>query len=459
MPPEVKTKSNLDENVRTSSRIADSSSGTTETLRTSTPRALNCFRKYKAFSSRVRSRQNLVSDHNDARSLYHMKQYNKRLKRRRPANEARLIVAASNNDADMLWATRMFVPDPFIFIMKHGRKYMIMNDLEVDRAREQASVHRVLERSRYVARLQARGIHFPSTPQILKEACHELKIHSVRVPENFPVSIADQLRGYGITVAVQLDPFWPHREIKTMEEIQHIHESLKFAEEGMGAGIEALKRTNITRNGSLRLDGNPLTSEKLRAIINSKIMELGAIPSHTIVASGKQAVDPHNEGSGIIRANSAIIIDIFPRSQSTGYFGDMTRTVVRGRASDRLKRAYQAVLEAQDIGFRRIRSRADTYKIHQAILEHFEMQGFKTGLKDGRMQGFFHGTGHGLGLDIHEAPTFGLKMRNRLRKNHVVTVEPGLYYTGMGGVRLEDVVVVTTTGCRNLVQFPKFLEI
>jgi len=388
-----------------------------------------------------------------------MKQYSKPVTHPRPATDALLIVASSNNDANMLWATRMFVPDPFVFIMKRGRKYVIMSDLEVDRARDQASVHTVLELNTYVARVQARGIHFPSTAEILEEVFQDLKIGSVRVPEKFPVSLADQLRGSGIILTVQSDPFWPEREIKTPEEIRHIGTSLRCAEEGMGAGIEALRRTTIARNGNLKLDGSTLTSEKLKAIINSKIMELGAVPSHTIVSSGKQAVDPHNEGSGIIRSNTSIIIDIFPRSESTGYFGDMTRTVVRGRASDTLKRAYQAVLEAQKIGFRRIRSRADAYDIHQDILGHFRKQGFETGMKDGRMQGFFHGTGHGLGLDIHEAPAFGLRQRNRLRKNHVVTVEPGLYYAGMGGVRLEDVVVVTATGCRNMVRFPKFLEI
>jgi Xaa-Pro aminopeptidase len=194
-------------------------------------------------------------------------------------------------------------------------------------------------------------------------------------------------------------------------------------------------------------------------VIDTTIMSMGFVPSHSIVSSGEQCVDPHNEGSGPIRANSSIIMDIFPRSQRTGFFGDITLTVVRGKASDRLKHAYNCVERAQDIGFRKIRDGADPYDIHMEILDYFKRETFETGFTDGRMQGFFHGTGHGLGLDIHEAPGINARNRNRLKTGHVVTVEPGLYYSGMGGVRLEDVVLVTKTGCRNLVTIRKVLEV
>ncbi len=373
--------------------------------------------------------------------------------------DARLIVAASDTDANLLWATRMFTPDPFIFFTKNGRRYVVMSDLELDRAREQATVDHVLAQSEYVERLSSQGITFPSTGQLLGEVFGDFRIQKVRVPWDFPISLADELRGLGISLSVEDGTFWSQREIKTQEEIGHIRSSLRVAEAGMEAGIAALRRSNILRNGYLDLDGTRLTSEILKAIINTTIMERGWVPSHTIVSSGNHAVDPHNEGTGPIRAHTSVIIDIFPRSQKTGYFGDMTRTVVRGRASERLKQAYHAVAEAQKIGFRNIRSRNSAYKIHQDILSYFRSRGFPTGLQDGRMQGFFHGTGHGLGLDIHEAPFFGLKAQNRFRRNQVVTVEPGLYYSGMGGVRLEDVVVVGEAQCKNLVRFPKFLEI
>src|SRR5262245_20642461 len=227
----------------------------------------------------------------------------------------------------------------------------------------------------------------------------------------------------------------------------------------MEAGIEAVRRKQIGKDGYLYLDGTRFTSEILKRVINTAIMSQGYVPSHTIAASADQCVDPHNQGTGPIRANTSIIMDIFPRSQRTGYFGDITRTVVRGRASERLKHAYHCVAKGQEIAFHRIRNGASAYDIHYEIVNFFKSEGFPTGLMKGRMQGFFHGTGHGLGLDIHEAPSFGQRSKNELQTGNVVTVEPGLYYQGMGGVRLEDVVVVTETGCKNLVKIPKILEV
>lgn len=375
------------------------------------------------------------------------------------STDAQLIYSASESDADMLWATRFFAPDPFTFIRKRGKRYLVMNDLELDRAKRQASVDAVLSLSEYQKRWQARGTQFPTAAQVLLEVFKDLKIGSVEVPARFPAGLADQLRKRRIQVRVKPDPFWPEREFKTKEEVGFISESLRAAEKGMEAGIEAVRRTEIRKDGYLYLDGTRLTSEILRRIIDTTIMSQGFVPSHTIAASGGQCVDPHNRGSGPIRANTSIIMDIFPRSQRTGYFGDITRTIVRGRAAERLKHAYHCVEQGQKIGFRRIRHGASAYDIHNEIVEYFKNQGFPTGQLGGRMQGFFHGTGHGLGLEIHEAPSFGLRRKNELRSGNVVTVEPGLYYEEMGGVRLEDVVFVTETGCKNLVRIPKILEV
>jgi Xaa-Pro aminopeptidase len=373
--------------------------------------------------------------------------------------DARLIYSASETDANMLWATRFFAPDPFIFIEKRGKRYLVMNDLELDRAKSQAAVDEVLTYSHYQKRWQNRGTQFPTTAQILVEVCADLKIKNLEVPSAFPVHLADQLRKLKMQVAPKADPFWPDREFKTKEEIRAISNSLRAAEIGMEAGIDAVRRTEIRKDGYLYLDGTRLTSEILKRIINTTIMAQGYVPSHTIAASGNECVDPHNQGSGPIRANTSIIMDIFPRSQNTGYFGDITRTIVRGRASERLKHAYHCVLKGQDIAFHRVKDGASAYDIHWEIVNYFTSEGFPTGAMNGRMQGFFHGTGHGLGLEIHEAPSFGQRSKNILRDGNVVTVEPGLYYQGLGGVRLEDVVVVTKTGSRNLVQIPKFLEV
>ena len=373
--------------------------------------------------------------------------------------DARLIYSASESDANMLWATRFFAPDPFIFIEKRGRRTLVMSDLEIDRAKDQASVDKVLAYSDYVRRLGAKTKTAPVLADVLLEIFRDLKVSSVSVPSTFPLGLADQLRRKRVRVVAQPDPFWTDREIKTTEEVRDIADSLRAAEAGIEAGIAAVRRTLIGKDGYLYLDGTQLTSEILKRVINTTIMSLGFVPSHSIVASGDQCVDPHNEGSGPIRANSSIIMDIFPRSQKTGFFGDITRTVVRGKASDRLKHAYRCVQEGQEIGFRRIRDGVNAYDIHMEILNHFKSEGFETGPKDGRMQGFFHGTGHGLGLDIHEAPGINARHATRLRTGHVVTVEPGLYYMGMGGVRLEDVVLVSKTGCANLVNLPKVLEV
>lgn len=369
-----------------------------------------------------------------------------------------LIVSASESDANMLYATSFFAPDPFIFFQQRGKRYVVMSDLEIDRAKKQAEVDHVLSLSLYQARLRKIGKVSPTTTDILEAIFLERGIRSLTVPANFPTLLADELRSRNFILPVRKDPFFPGRERKRADEVKKISDSLRVAKLGLDAGIEALKKARIGRDRYLYLNGSKLTSEKIKTIVNTTIMAQGWVPSHTIVSSGDQCCDPHHEGSGPLRADSSIIFDIFPRSQKTGYFGDLSRTVVRGRASERLKEAYVTVQAGQKVAYRMIKDGADGKEIHQKILALFEQRGFPTGKINGRMQGFFHGTGHGLGLDIHEPPRIAVSSAT-LRTGHVVTVEPGLYYLGMGGVRLEDVVVVTETGNRNLTRYPQFLEI
>jgi len=369
-----------------------------------------------------------------------------------------LMVSASEGDANMLYATAFFAPDPFIFFHHRGRKYLVMSDLEIDRAKKQAEVDQVLSLSLYQTRLRKTGRDSPTTADVLDMICRENGIRSAAVPANFPALLADELRSRGFSLHVKKDPFFPERERKRAEEVKKIGDSLRVAELGLEAGIGALKRAKTGRDRYLYLNGTRLTSDKLKTIVNTTIMAQGWVPSHTIISSGNQCCDPHHEGSGPIKADTSIIFDIFPRSQKTGYFGDLSRTVVRGRASERLKEAYVTVQAGQEVAFRMIRDGVSAREIHLKILALFEQRGFPTGTIGGRMQGFFHGTGHGLGLDIHEPPRISAGEAT-LRSGHVVTVEPGLYYLGMGGVRLEDVVLVTPKGNRNLTRYPKFLEI
>ena len=372
-------------------------------------------------------------------------------------NQAILLVSASEGDSNMLYAAGFFVPDPFIFFQHKQTKYVVMSDLEIDRAKKQAHADRVLSLSLYQRKLRKRDK--PATMiDILDLLFRERGIRSLIVPANFSVLLADQLRAKGFSVQIKRDPFFAERETKDGAEVKHITESLRVATLGLEAGIRALKRTKIKRDGYLYLNRARLTSEMLKTFVNTTIMAQGWVPSHTIISSGNQCVDPHHEGTGPIKAHTSIIFDIFPRSQKTGYFGDLSRTVVRGRASERLKEMYATVQAGQKIGFDQIRDGIDGKDIHQKILALFEARGFHTGRINGRMQGFFHGTGHGLGLDIHEPPRIA-PVEATLRTGHVVTVEPGLYYLGIGGVRLEDVIVVTPKGNRNLTDCPQFLEI
>jgi Xaa-Pro aminopeptidase len=204
-------------------------------------------------------------------------------------------------------------------------------------------------------------------------------------------------------------------------------------------------RESKPRAGILFHGGKPLTSERLRFEIESAIMaEGGQANGTTIVAGGDQACDPHERGHGPLRANKLIIIDIFPRVTKTGYFGDMTRTYLRGRATEEQRRLVKTVREAQLAAMGSIRANVDGRSVHQEVLKVFESAGYETKRTARGSVGFFHGTGHGLGLAVHEMPRISGTISMPLKKGSVVTVEPGLYYPGLGGCRIEDVVQVTS---------------
>jgi Xaa-Pro aminopeptidase len=194
----------------------------------------------------------------------------------------------------------------------------------------------------------------------------------------------------------------------------------------------------------------------VRAEADSTVLRAGGVPEGTIVAGGRQACDPHERGHGPLRAHELIILDIFPRDACTGYFGDLTRTVVRGRANTAQRQLWDTVCAAQRLAIRAIKPRAKGAAVHKAVQEFFVARGYPTERRDGRWTGFFHGTGHGLGLDLHEEPRLGVTV---FRKGQVFTVEPGLYYPEIGGARHEDVVTVTASGCRLLSRLRVPLEL
>jgi Xaa-Pro aminopeptidase len=370
-----------------------------------------------------------------------------------------LLYAASEFDSNMLYATHFFAPDPYTFIKTaQGKRILVMSDLEIDRAKATSNAHRVLSLSHYQeqAKLRLKG-KTPHHADVIAEVLKDLKIRSARVPENFPASMADRLRKHSIRISVKPDPFFPERLYKTPKEVQEIKKALRSCEAGMRAAKDILLKSKI-RNGYVEFKGKRLTADYLRKCINSTVFDLGYLPSHTIVAPGKHGCDPHDEGHGPIRAHSPIIIDIFPRSEKNGYFGDITRTFVKGKAPEKIAKMYHAVYEGQTWALHSIRHGVKAKTIHQTIMDLFEKRGFPTGQINGRMQGFFHGTGHGLGLDIHEPPRIAIN-DVILEKGMVITVEPGLYYYPIGGIRIEDTIAVTKTGIKNLTRFPKTLEI
>ncbi|HSN04223.1 MAG TPA: Xaa-Pro peptidase family protein [Nitrospira sp.] len=370
---------------------------------------------------------------------------------------ATLFIAASEGDSNLYYATRFVAPDPFIYMEVKGERLLVMSDLEMDRARTQASVDRVLSYSELEKQAKAQGVKEPGTVDIVNVVLREAKIRQLLVPANFPFIHATRLQELGYSMKPKRDPFYERRVIKTAEEVRHIETSQRATEDAVAAAHATLKQAEI-RGEELWLDGEPLTSERIKKLINVKLMERDCVAQHTIVAGGEQACDPHHEGSGPLPAHRSIIFDVFPRSASSRYFADMSRTVIRGTASPELKRLYQTVKDAQEEAITKIKDGADGMKIHQGICTRFEKAGYKTGMVDGRMQGYFHGTGHGVGLDIHEAPRIS-RTGSLLQEGHVVTVEPGLYYPGLGAVRIEDMVLVTKDGCRNLTNFPKVFEL
>ena len=370
---------------------------------------------------------------------------------------ATLFIAASEQDSNLYYATRFMAPDPFIYLEIKGERLMVMSDLEMDRARTQASVDRVLSYSDIEQKAKKQGIKDPTAVDIVHVVLKESKIRRLSVPANFPVIHAARLQERGYSLKPKRDPFYEQRVVKTAEEVRHIEDAQRATEEAVAAAHALLHRAEI-KDEQLWLDGEVVTSERIKKFVNVKLMERDCIAQHTIVAGGEQACDPHNEGSGPLPAHRSIIFDVFPRSATSRYFADMSRTVIRGKVSAELKRLYGAVKDAQEDAIDKIKDGADGMKIHQGICARFEKAGYKTGLVNGRMQGYFHGTGHGVGLDIHEAPRIS-RTGSLLQEGHVVTVEPGLYYPGLGAVRIEDMVLVTKDGCRNLTNFKKIFEL
>jgi len=376
--------------------------------------------------------------------------------RKKAKNQTRVIVAASDHDPDMLYATKFFVPDPFIFLEQNGKRTIVLSDLEIDRARKEARADEIVSFSRIEHEVQGSQKKAPPFEKVMSYFLRKRGVRSAVVPANFPLGYATELGTHKIRVRATNGLFWPERESKSEDELRQMRRALAITEKGLARAMEVLAASKPGPGKKLRWSGRTLTSEILRAEIDSAILRVGGLPANTIVAGGDQACDPHERGSGPLKANSLIILDIFPRDARSGYYGDMTRTVVRGRASDEQRRLWETVRQGQDLALKKMKPGVDGWKLHTEVKQLFTDRGYPTEVRNGRQVGFFHGTGHGLGLEIHEFPRF---QKTVFKPGQVLTVEPGLYYPGIGGARLEDVVVLTKNGTRMLSRFEKRLEI
>lgn len=375
---------------------------------------------------------------------------------------ARIFFTDSETDTDLYYLSGFLAGDPFLYVETDGKRELFLNDLEVDRGKKQSNVDEVHRITEIAERIEEETGKRPGRGPLgaaacLREIARERDIGYFDVSQRAPVALVDALRAAGFGVAWKADPFVPERAVKRPEEIEAIRAAVVHTAAAMTAAIDRIAAAEI-RGGGLFEGDEALTSEAVRLTINRTLMERGCAPHECIVAGGDQGCDPHDRGSGPLPANLPIILDIFPRDLASRYHGDLTRTVVRGKASDEAKALFDAVAAAKEAAEAKTRAGVAGADVHGECLRVFEERGFKTEQRDGRMVGFFHGTGHGLGLAVHEYPGVG-KVGHTLEAGHVITVEPGLYYPGIGGVRLEDDVLVTKDGCENLTELETVFEV
>ncbi len=377
-----------------------------------------------------------------------------------PRKTARLIYADSETSADMLYAVGIMLPDPFIWIEIDDYPSVVVSDLEAARMRsalgEEANVYTTKETARQYD-LQEKPP--PRAEAIIPAITEHAAVTELEVPEDFPVGLAYKLNRAGLKIS-PVSPFFPEREQKNAHEIEFIRKAVRMAESGMQQAVAALRNADIDSDGALVWQEAPLTSEILQGIINAAIAREGGTAAHTIAAAGIRSAFPHDEGNGEIHANEPIVIDIFPRSNRTGYYGDLTRTFVKGTPPPIVAQAFEAVNEAKAAAKTEIAPERPAAAAHNAAADVLSAHGFTTSTSaESGPSGFIHSLGHGLGLNLHEWPRVSNAGETVLQPGHVMTVEPGLYYPEWGGVRLEDVVAVTENGYENLTRIPVFLAI
>jgi Xaa-Pro aminopeptidase len=365
-----------------------------------------------------------------------------------------LLVGDSETNQNIYYKTHFLAGDPFIYFENDGRSLLVVGRMEQGRAQKESTVAEVktFEDFGYLD-LVKEGVDRTDAFVTVLERITAESGDGVTVEGRFPVLYADALRERGMMLEVSRDLLRMERRRKLPHEIEAIEAAQRATERAVARARDLLAAGEI-HDGMLHLDGIPLTSERLRHELDLALLSEGMDPGEAIVAGGPRAADPHWLGEGPLRAGEAIIFDVFPRSKKTRYYADMTRTFVKGEPAEQLQQMYDATAAALDTALAQIRAGANGRDVHQAVLDSYKAAGFSED-EGPRMT---HGTGHGVGLEIHEAPSLSVGDME-LVEGDVVTVEPGLYDPAVGGVRIEDIVVVTADGCRNLTRFPRQLRV
>jgi Xaa-Pro aminopeptidase len=360
------------------------------------------------------------------------------------------------------------IPDPFLYAEQDGVKHIAIGSMEIPRLAE-LHLFELHPSEEYGADelMRSGGLSRSETAkEVAVRAVKSLGITKAIVPESFPLWLADRLRAEGVQLTVDGRFFEDRRRVKTEAELAGIRRAQRAAEAGMDAARDLLRRATkngATENGSgLEVDGEPLTVERVKSAMSQAFAANGTTADDFIVAPGPQGAVGHDMGSGPITAGVPIVIDIWPRDNETFMFCDMTRTFVVGDVPEDVQKWHALSKAALDRAISEIKDGASGRAIFDGTCEIFEAAGEPTQRtkEEGKplANGFFHGLGHGVGLEVHEEPGMGFSSKDSLKAGDVVTVEPGCYRQGYGGVRLEDLVLVTKDGAENLTSYPYDLE-
>jgi Xaa-Pro aminopeptidase len=369
-----------------------------------------------------------------------------------------LIYADSLRSPEMRHEVPLGIPDPFLYAERDGDRHVVASSFELGRVSEVASELKVLPLEEFgIDELYAQGLPREEIElEVILRAARRFGIEEAVVPGTFPLEVADHLRRNGIQVRADREHFVRRRRVKNDAELAGIRRAQHAAEAAMDAAREVL-RSAERQNGSLVVDGEPLTCERLKIAVEQAFTANGAFADEFIVSHGAQTAVGHDMGSGPIAPNEPVCLDLFPRDRESGCFADMTRVFVVGTPSDELEEYHRLCREALERSVEAVKPGVAGSELHRITCEIFEEHGYPTLLskKPGEVlqDGFYHSLGHGVGLEVHEEPSLG-RAPGELVAGDVIAMEPGLYRNGYGGCRLEDIVLVTEKGPEVLTDYP-----